>query len=115
VRTLPSAQGNVPLYVDTLSWSQISSLLFEWAEVQKFPLLKKIPRALADIRSPADVAKYAGMAAIYGRRLAARLWRSLGRFLGLDGRSTTIAEPRGQSEPAETDISGPSSSGSAAP
>jgi len=44
VETLPSAQGNVPIFRDKLTWEQISELLFEWARIQKFPVIKKIPR-----------------------------------------------------------------------
>ncbi len=58
VRTLPAAQGNVPLFIDKLTWSQISDLIFAWAEDQKFPVIKKIPRALKSIRSWQDIMNY---------------------------------------------------------
>ena len=74
VKTLTVAQGNVPLFVDKLSWNQISSLIFEWAEDQKVPVIRKIPRALRSIRSWQDVRSYLVMAKLFmGRRLSK--WR----------------------------------------
>ena len=61
VETLPSAQGNVPIFRDKLSWEQISELLFEWAKIQKFPVIKKIPRALKHIRTIGDMKRYMKM------------------------------------------------------
>ncbi len=61
VETLPSAQGNVPIFRDKLSWEQISELLFEWAKIQKFPVIKKIPRALRHIRTLGDMRRYMKM------------------------------------------------------
>lgn len=61
VETLPSAQGNVPIFRDKLTWEQISELLFEWARIQKFPVIKKIPRALRHIRTLSDMRRYMKM------------------------------------------------------
>lgn len=61
VETLPSAQGHVPIFRDRLSWEQISELLFEWARIQKFPVIKKIPKALRHIRSLSDMKRYMKM------------------------------------------------------
>lgn len=61
VETLPSAQGNVPIFRDKLSWEQISQLLFEWAKIQKFPVVKKIPKAIRHIRSLNDMKRYMKM------------------------------------------------------
>ncbi len=61
VRTLPSAQGNVPLFIDKLTWEQISSLLFRWAQIQDYRLWNKIPKVLRSIRSWNDIKRYAVM------------------------------------------------------
>jgi radical SAM superfamily enzyme YgiQ (UPF0313 family) len=61
VETLPSAQGNVPIFRDKLTWEQISELLFEWARIQKFPVIKKIPRAMRHIRNLSDMKRYMKM------------------------------------------------------
>jgi len=64
--TLPTAQGDVPLFVDRLSWAQISELVFRWSfSSGKTEILRKIPQIIAKIRSFGDVYRYAVMAAIY--------------------------------------------------
>ena len=61
VKTLASAQGNVPIFLDKLSWSQISDILFEWAGMQNYSVLRKIPKVLKSIRSFSDFQRYAVM------------------------------------------------------
>ncbi|NOR15158.1 MAG: radical SAM protein [Candidatus Aminicenantes bacterium] len=64
--TLPTAQGDVPLYVDRLTWAQISELVFRWSfSSGKTEILRKIPRIIAKIRSFGDVYRYAVMAGVY--------------------------------------------------
>lgn len=68
VKTLPSAQGNVPIFLDKLTWSQVSDLLFEWAEMQHYSVWRKIPNVLRSIRSFDDVIRYGIMGWRYLRR-----------------------------------------------
>ena len=66
--TLPSAQGDVPLYIDKLSWSQISELVLRWSvSAKKTSPLKKAPQALRHIRSFGDLKRHAVMAWVYLR------------------------------------------------
>jgi radical SAM superfamily enzyme YgiQ (UPF0313 family) len=46
-----AAHGNSPLFLDTLSWQEMSQLSVEWAAREKIPLWKKIPKALRAVRS----------------------------------------------------------------
>lgn len=65
VVTLPTAQGDVPLFLDRLTWAQTSELLFRWSlSGGRVSLLRKIPRTLVRIRSFGDVKRYAVMAAV---------------------------------------------------
>ena len=64
--TLPLAQGDVPLYVDKLTWSQISELVVRWSfSAKNTSLLRKAPRALKHIRSFGDARRYAILARTY--------------------------------------------------
>jgi radical SAM superfamily enzyme YgiQ (UPF0313 family) len=59
---LPAAQGHVPLYVDKLSWWQISELIFGFMgtkEKKKGSLIRKIPAVLKNVYSFADLQRYA--------------------------------------------------------
>jgi radical SAM superfamily enzyme YgiQ (UPF0313 family) len=52
VITLPLAQGDVPLYIDKLSWRQVSELVLRWSfSAKKTSMLKKAPQALRHVRS----------------------------------------------------------------
>ncbi len=64
---LPAAQGEIPLFIDSLTWEQISEILFEWSKLQGYSVLRKIPKALKQIRSWDDVRRYATMAKAYGK------------------------------------------------
>ncbi|MCX6566431.1 MAG: radical SAM protein [Candidatus Aminicenantes bacterium] len=56
VVTLPLAQGDVPLFVDKLSWPQICELVLRWSfSSRKTSLLKKAPQALRHVRSWGDL------------------------------------------------------------
>ena len=63
VITLPTAQGDVPLFLDKLSWPQVSELLFRWSmSGGRVSILKKIPRTLGKIRSFGEFFRYVVMA-----------------------------------------------------
>ncbi len=65
VVTLPTAQGDVPLFLDRLTWAQMSELLFRWSlSGGRVSLLRKIPRTLVRVRSFGDLKRYAVMAAV---------------------------------------------------
>jgi anaerobic magnesium-protoporphyrin IX monomethyl ester cyclase len=62
VITLPTAQGDVPLFLDQLTWSQVSELLFRWSmSGGRVSILKKIPRTLGKIRSFGEFFRYVVM------------------------------------------------------
>jgi radical SAM superfamily enzyme YgiQ (UPF0313 family) len=68
VVTLPLAQGDVPLYIDKLTWSQISELVLRWSfSSGRASVVKKGFRALKHVRSFGEVKRYAIMAAVYLR------------------------------------------------
>ncbi len=58
VKTLPSAQGNVPIFQDKLTWDQISGLLFQWAELQNYPIWRHIPKVIRSVKSFDDFKRY---------------------------------------------------------
>ena len=68
VRTLSAAQGNVPLFIDKLTWSQLSDLIFAWAEDQNVPVIKKIPQVLRSIHSWQDIVNYLVMLKAFLKR-----------------------------------------------
>jgi len=73
--TLPMAQGDVPLFVDKLTWSQVSELVFRWSfSARKTSVLRKIPKALKHIHSFGDVRRYAVMAWVYARLKVRKLF-----------------------------------------
>lgn len=64
--TLPTAQGDVPLYKDKLTWAQISELVFRWSLSGGISsIFPKIPRIISNIRSPGDFVRYKVMAWVY--------------------------------------------------
>lgn len=70
---LPAAQGHAPLYVDKLTWRQISELMFRFAFAhKKISLWRKIPGIVRSIRSLGDVKRYAIMLVVYLRHRLAR-------------------------------------------
>jgi anaerobic magnesium-protoporphyrin IX monomethyl ester cyclase len=74
--TLPTAQGDVPLFLDKLTWAQISELLFRWSfSGGRISLARKIPRVLANIRSWGDIKRYSTMAIIYAKLKIKKLFR----------------------------------------
>jgi len=65
VPMLPAAQGDVPIFMDKLSWEFISQCLFEWARLQDYSVAKRIPKALRSIHSFDDVKRYWSMLKVY--------------------------------------------------
>jgi len=66
--TLPTAQGDVPLFLDRLSWGQVSELLFRWSfSGGNVSIARQLPRVIANIRSLDDIKRYAVMALVYIR------------------------------------------------
>lgn len=65
VETLPSTQGDVPIFRDKLTWEQLGLAMSEWARMRKFSVWKKIPGMLKDIRSSRDVLRYLALAYSY--------------------------------------------------
>jgi anaerobic magnesium-protoporphyrin IX monomethyl ester cyclase len=75
VITLPTAQGDVPLFLDRLSWAKTSELLFRWSlSGGNVSVFKKAFRALAHIRSFGDLARYVIMAAVLAKLKVVRLF-----------------------------------------
>ncbi len=61
--TLPAAQGEVPLFIDKLSWEEISRILFEWVQHKdSYSIWNKIPKVIKSIRGWDDVMRYYIMA-----------------------------------------------------
>jgi radical SAM superfamily enzyme YgiQ (UPF0313 family) len=64
--TLPMAQGDVPLFVDRLTWSQISELVLRWSfSARRTSILRKVPQALRHIRSFGDLKRHLVMGEVY--------------------------------------------------
>ena len=64
--TLPAAQGDVPLFIDKLTWAQVSELVFRWSlSGGRASILRKIPQIITNIRSLDDVKRYTIMAIVY--------------------------------------------------
>lgn len=61
VTILPTAQGNVPIFIDKLSLKEISKYIFQWRERQGYKLWKKIPEVIKSIRSPRDLIRYSAV------------------------------------------------------
>jgi radical SAM superfamily enzyme YgiQ (UPF0313 family) len=74
--TLPAAQGDVPLFIDKLSWAQVSELVFRWSlSGGRVSIFRKIPRILTNIRSFGDIKRYAIMAFVYFRLKLNKLFK----------------------------------------
>lgn len=76
--TLPTAQGEVPLFQDKLTWAQISELIFRWSFSQKgVSIFRKIPQVLKNIRSAADVKRYLIMFLVFLKLKGQKLFKAL--------------------------------------
>ena len=77
VITLPMAQGDVPLFLDKLTWAQVSELLFRWSfSGGRISIVRKIPHVISNIRSWGDLKRYAVMAFVF---LKLRLKKLMGK------------------------------------
>ena len=77
VITLPMAQGDVPLFVDKLTWAQVSELVFRWSfTAGGRSVWRKLPKVFKHIYSWEDVRRYAVMAWVYLRLKIRKLRRS---------------------------------------
>jgi radical SAM superfamily enzyme YgiQ (UPF0313 family) len=64
--TLPAAQGDVPLFIDKLTWAQVSELVFRWSlSGGQASIFRKIPRIITNIRSLGDIKRYTIMTFVY--------------------------------------------------
>jgi len=80
--TLPTAQGDVPLFKDKLTWAQISELLFRWSfSGDTFSIYRKIPRVISNIRSWGDFVRYAVMTWIYMKLKLKRIFGTKWNFI----------------------------------
>ncbi len=74
--TLPTAQGDVPLFLDKLTWAQVSELLFRWSfSGGRISLTRKIPRVLANIRTWGDLKRYVIMALVFAKLKMGKLFK----------------------------------------
>ncbi len=77
--TLPMAQGDVPLYIDKLTWAQVSELVLRWSfSAGKSSLFKKVPKALKSIRTFGDFKRLAIMGWVFLRLKYSRHQRRSG-------------------------------------
>ncbi|MEW5900947.1 MAG: radical SAM protein [Acidobacteriota bacterium] len=77
--TLPTAQGDVPLFLDKLTWAQVSELIFRWSlSGGRASIGRKVPRVIANIRSWGDIKRYAVMALVYLKLRLKKLFRKGG-------------------------------------
>jgi anaerobic magnesium-protoporphyrin IX monomethyl ester cyclase len=75
--TLPTAQGDVPLYIDKLTWPQVSELIFRWSlSGGQSSILRKIPRVISNVRSFGDIARYTVMAWVYAKLKINKVFRT---------------------------------------
>ena len=66
--TLPLAQGDIPLYLDKLSWAQVCELVMRWSfSSRKTSLLRKAPRALKYVRTWGDLKRLVIMGLVFLR------------------------------------------------
>ncbi len=81
--TLPAAQGDVPLFIDKLTWAQVSELVFRWSlSGGKASILRKIPRIITNIRSLGDIKRYAIMACVYFKLKLKKIFKKEVETLG---------------------------------
>jgi hypothetical protein len=82
---LPAAQGHVPLYMDKLTWWQISELMFRFAGTKKkFSLWRKIPSIVRNIKSFGDFQRYTIMfIALLCFKFKKLFWRAVNNLRGI--------------------------------
>ena len=70
--TLSMVQGNVPIFLDKLSWPFLTELLADWAASQHYPVWKKIPGVLRKIKNWDEFKKYISLGLGYLNRKSRR-------------------------------------------
>jgi len=70
--SLGAAHGTAPIFLDTLSWQDMSQLSVEWAAREKIPLWKKVPKALKSVRSLRELRMLTVTGSTYLRSLFSR-------------------------------------------
>lgn len=50
-----AAHGQAPLFIDTLSWEELSDIAMAWALKSKVPLWRRLPEAIQGVKSLADL------------------------------------------------------------
>jgi len=54
--TFPSTLGDAPIFLDKMTWAEISAIIFQWARNTNYPIHRKVWAAVKDIRSLSDIA-----------------------------------------------------------
>lgn len=62
---IPELVGDVPFYIEKLTWSQISSILFEWSKIADFNVWKSAIAGLRSIRNFNDIKRLIIMGMAY--------------------------------------------------
>ncbi|MCL4460038.1 MAG: B12-binding domain-containing radical SAM protein [Chloroflexi bacterium] len=73
VFAMPLEFGSAPIFMDKMSWSEISALVIEYAAMKKIPIWQRVPRILSNIRTTADVVHYLTALVSYLRYNLSRL------------------------------------------
>ncbi len=60
--------GDAPLFIDKLTWDQISDILFEFRDIQGYPILERLPSVIKNIRSFDDMKRLLEMFNNYFKR-----------------------------------------------
>ena len=79
---LPAAQGHAPLYIDKLTWWQLSELIFRFTgtktKKKRFSRARKIPGVLKNIYSFADVRRYTILFLVFSKYTLKKLMQQIG-------------------------------------
>ena len=53
--TFPSTLGDAPIFLDKMTWAEISAIIFQWVRNTDYPIHRKVWAAVKDIRSLRDI------------------------------------------------------------
>lgn len=73
--SLPAAYGSAPIFVDRLSWDEISQIMAEWAQIREVSVFRWIPIVVKGLRSWLDVVRIASIGRRYLVQKAKRLFK----------------------------------------
>lgn len=62
--SLPAAHGSAPIFMDKLSWDEISQITAEWAQIRRVSVWRRIPGVIKGMKSWSDVVRLVSL----GRR-----------------------------------------------